>query len=191
VSTQPYRSNPELVSKMVDANIEGLHQGGIISCIKHFPGHGDTKGDTHDGYVSINKTWNELKTCELVPFIHALSITDMVMLSHITTPNITTDGLPASLSYEMIQGKLRDELGYDGVIITDSLAMGAITKEYSSAESAVKAITAGVDILLMPENYIEAYDSIFQAVENGTIEESRIDESVLRILTLKLYYDFM
>ena len=191
IGSRSFGNNPDLVAKMVLAEISGLHEAGIMSCVKHFPGHGDTKGDTHTGYVSIEKTWEELKKCELIPFINSIDTTDMIMISHITAPNITGDKLPASLSVEMIEGKLCKELGYKGVVISDSMEMGAITQKYSSSESAVTAILAGVDIILMPEDFVDAYNGIYTAVKNGTISETRIDESVLKILNLKELYDLL
>ncbi|QIB69696.1 glycoside hydrolase family 3 protein [Aminipila butyrica] len=191
IGNRSFGSDPALVAKMVTAEIDGLHEAGIMSCVKHFPGHGDTKGDTHRGFVSMEKTWEELKECELIPFIKASKQTDMVMISHITVPNITADGLPSSLSSEMIEGKLRKELAYNGVVITDSMAMGAIAQEYTSSEGAVKAILAGADIVLMPENFAEAYHGVYDAVKAGTISEKRVDESVLRILSLKEKYDLL
>lgn len=191
IGDRSFGKAPDLVAKMVAAEIAGLHKSGIMSCIKHFPGHGDTKGDTHTGYVATEKTWGQLKECELIPFIHSLDATDMVMIAHITVPNITADKLPASLSVEMIKGKLRGELGYKGVIISDSMAMGAITQGYSSSEAAIKAILAGVDIILMPEDFVNAYNGIYTAVKNGIISEERIDESVLKILSLKERYHLL
>ena len=110
------------------------------------------------------------------------------MVAHLTLPKITNDGLPATLSKELVTGKLRQELGYNGLITTDALAMGAIAKNYSSAEAAVLAFDAGIDILLMPFDYTEAFEGILDAVKSGKISESRLDESVLRILNLKLNY---
>lgn len=191
IGSRSFGSDPQLVAKMVSEAIDGFHQAGIMCCIKHFPGHGDTKEDTHKGYVYTEKTWEDLMRCELIPFINALEHTDMIMISHITTPNITSDGLPSSLSYEMIEGKLRKELNYNGVVITDSMAMGAITQEYTSSTGAVKAVLGGSDIILMPENFIEAYQGIYDAVKKGSIKEKRIDESVLRILSLKEKYDLL
>lgn len=185
IGDRAFGSDPELVSQMVAAELDGLHSTGVLGCIKHFPGHGDTVGDTHDGYVSIQKTWDELLSAELIPFINNLDNTDMVMVAHISLPNVTGDGLPASLSEELINGKLRGELGYDGVVITDSLAMGAIAQEYSSADCAVMALDAGVDILLMPEDYAAAFEGVVQAVEEGRLSMERIDESVARVLELK------
>lgn len=189
IGSRSFGSDPDLVAEMVTAEVSGLHEAGVMSCVKHYPGHGDTKGDTHEGFVSIEKTWDQLKQCELIPFMKAIAKPiDMVMVSHITAPNISSDNLPSSLSYEMVQEKLRGDLGFKGVIITDSMAMGAISKEYSSADSAVKAISAGIDIILMPENFTQAYDGILSAVKGGVISEKRIDESVLRILDLKSQY---
>ena len=107
------------------------------------------------------------------------------MAAHISLPNVTQNGLPASLSHEIITGRLRGELGYDGLVVTDSLAMGAIANEYTSAESAVLAVQAGVDLLLMPRDYTAAFEGVLEAVESGKISEARLDESVLRILQAK------
>ena len=176
---------------MVGAAVDGLHSAGIMTCVKHFPGHGDTTGDSHNGYVSLGKSWAEILDCELIPFESVLDRTDMLMAAHITLPQVTDDGLPASLSYELFTQRLRGELGYDGVIITDSLAMGAITKNYSPAESAELAVKAGADIILMPYDYAASFDGVLNAVRAGEISEARIDESVLRILQLKAEYGLL
>lgn len=186
IGSRAFGSDPQLVAEMVCTGIDGLHQSGIMSCVKHFPGHGDTREDTHDGMVSVGKTWDELLACELIPFIAALDTTEMVMVSHITTPNVTSDGLPASLSFELVTQRLRQELGYDGVVITDAMEMGAIAGQYTAAQGAVMAIEAGVDIVLMPQSYVDAFEGVVQAVQEGTLPETRVDESVLRILTLKI-----
>ncbi|WP_324824140.1 glycoside hydrolase family 3 protein [Sinanaerobacter sp. ZZT-01] len=191
IGNRSFGSDPILVAKMVSAEIEGFHKAGIMSCIKHFPGHGDTTGDTHKGFVSTEKTWEELKECELIPFMSASKDADMIMISHITAPNVTSDDLPSSLSNEMIEEKLRGEMNYNGVVITDSMAMGAITQEYTTNAAAVKAILGGADIILMPENFKEAYEGIYSAVKGGKISEKRIDKSVLRILSLKEKYDLL
>lgn len=191
IGDRAFGSDPRLVARMVTAEISGLHDAGIMSAIKHFPGHGDTTADTHAGTVTVDKTWEQLKQCELIPFSVAFASTDMVMISHITTPKITTDGLPASLSREMLTGRLRGELGYTGVIITDSLEMKAITANYSAADAAVKAFSAGADLLLLPGDLISAYNGVYNAVINGTISAQRLDESVLRILRLKEKYGLL
>lgn len=188
IGDRSYGSDPALVARMVSAQLDGMHDSGIMGTLKHFPGHGDTKDDTHSGYVSIEKTWDELKECELVPFITALPKADMVMVSHITAVNVTSDKLPTSMSETMITGKLRNELGYDGVIITDAMAMGAVADNYTSAEAAVTAVKAGVDIVLMPQNLDEAFNGVMNAVIDGEISMARLDESVMRILKLKARY---
>lgn len=188
IGDRSYGSDPALVARMVSAQLDGMHDSGIMGTLKHFPGHGDTKDDTHSGYVSIGKTWDELKECELVPFITAFPKADMVMVSHITAVNVTSDKLPTSMSETMITGKLRNELGYDGVIITDAMAMGAVADNYTSAEAAVTAVKAGVDIVLMPQNLDEAFNGVMNAVTDGEISMARLDESVMRILKLKARY---
>lgn len=188
IGDRSYGSDPALVARMVSAQLDGMHDSGIMGTLKHFPGHGDTKDDTHSGYVSIEKTWDELKECELVPFITALPKADMVMVSHITAVNVTSDKLPTSMSETMITGKLRNELGYDGVIITDAMAMGAVADNYTSADAAVTAVKAGVDIVLMTQNLDEAFNGVMNAVTDGEISMKRLDESVMRILKLKARY---
>ncbi len=187
IGKRAFSSDPEIVSKMVSNALDGFHEAGVMATIKHFPGHGDTANDTHTGYVRLDKSWDELKECELIPFADNFAKTDMVMASHITLPEVTSDGLPASLSREIITDKLRNEMGYDGVIITDSMEMGAITRAYG-AESAAMAVKAGCDIVLMPLYFEESFEAVVKAVENGEISEDQINASVLRILTLKDKY---
>lgn len=188
IGDRSYGSDPSLVAEMVSAQLDGMHDSGITGTLKHFPGHGDTKDDTHSGYVSIEKTWDELKVCELIPFTASLPKTDMVMVSHITAVNVTNDNLPSSMSEMMITEKLRNELGYDGVVITDAMAMGAVADNYTSAEAAVTAVKAGVDIVLMPQNLDEAFNGVMNAITDGEISMARLDESVLRILKMKAKY---
>ncbi len=186
IGDRSYGSDPALVARMVSAQLDGLHKSGIIGTLKHFPGHGDTKDDTHSGYVSVNKSWDELKECELVPFISVLDKADTIMVSHITVTSI--DKLPSSLSYEIITRKLRNELGYNGVIITDSMAMGAVADSYTSDIAAVMAVKAGADIILMPESLEKSFNAVLNAVNSGEISMERLDESVLRILKMKAKY---
>ncbi len=186
IGDRAFGSDPEKVAIMVDAYVDGLHSRGVSSVLKHFPGHGDTEADSHRGTVTVNKTWEELLTAELVPFLHNMDVTDAIMVAHLNLPKITDDGLPASLSRELVHDRLRGELGYRGLVMTDSLAMGAITKYYEPGQAAVLAFEAGCDVLLIPENYVEAFNSLLSAVESGRIPETRLDESVLRILRVKL-----
>ncbi len=172
--------------------VKGLEDNNVISCIKHFPGHGDTVGDTHNGLVTLNKTWEQLLSTEIVPFKSAIEKgADMIMAAHITLPKATSEAVPASLSKEMLTDKLRVELGFKGIIITDSLSMGAITKHYSARDAAIKAFCAGADILLMPQDFVAAYNGILEEIKSGKITKERLDESVLRILLLKEKYSLL
>ncbi|MDD4851465.1 MAG: glycoside hydrolase family 3 protein [Gemmiger sp.] len=192
IGSPAFSSDPQVVADMVAAEVAGLHQAGVISCIKHFPGHGDTGTDTHYGCATAEKTWDAMRSCELLPFVVGIAAgTDMVMAAHITTPNATTDGLPASLSHEMLTDKLRGELGYQGIIITDSLAMEAITDDFTPSQAAVQALQAGADILLMPNGLAEAFDGVVAAVESGEITEERLNESLRRVLALKASYGLL
>ena len=185
LGSRSFGSDPQLVSTMVASFIDGLHSRNVMACIKHFPGLGSTKSDTHKGFSAIDKTGAELMSADLVPFVDNLGRTDMVMVAHATLTKLGDD-TPASLSRQIISQGLRGQLGYNGVAITDSLEMGAVTQKYKSAEAAVMAIDAGIDVLLMPSSLISAFDGVVAAVESGRISQERLDESVLRILRLKL-----
>ena len=186
IGDRSFGSDPALVSEMVGECIDGLHSRGIRVSLKHYPGHGDTANDSHTGAVVTGRTWDELKARELVPFMDNLTKADMIMTAHIVSAGVTGDELPATLSPVMINEKLRGELGYDGVVITDSMEMGAISKEFSQEEAAVRAIEAGCDIILCPGDYNKEYDAIRDAVNSGRLTEERIDESLLRIIRMKL-----
>ncbi len=185
IGNRSFGSDPYLTSDLVNSFIDGLHANNIYSCIKHFPGHGNTIGDSHLDTVYIDSTKEELLNYELLPFINSLKNTDMVMIGHIQTPNITNTDSPASLSHEIITELLKNELNYDGLVITDSLEMGAISNYYNSKDAAINAIKAGADILLMPEKYKEAFDGVLEAINNNEISIDRINESVRKILKLK------
>lgn len=187
IGERAFSSDAAVASQMVAAAVQGFTDGGVLCCLKHFPGHGDTTADTHQGYAQTDKTLDQMEQLEFLPFVAGIDAgAPLVMVGHITAPNVTTDGLPASLSYELITGILREQLGFQGVVTTDALNMGAITESYTSGEAAVAAVSAGVDLLLMPEDFHEAYNGLLFAVQDGTISEARIDESVLRILNAKL-----
>ena len=186
IGDRAFGDDPALAGQMVRQAILGLHESGAASCVKHFPGHGDTATDTHTGYAETLKSWEEISGCEMIPFRAGIEAgTDFVMTAHIAAPNVTGSDEPATMSYLLLTEKLRGELGFQGLIITDALSMGAIREKYSSSQACIRCIQAGVDILLMPYDYYEAFDGVVQAVENGVIPESRIDESVYRILSFK------
>lgn len=186
IGRRAYSTDAQQTAQMVAAAVEGFHETGMLCTVKHFPGHGDTGQDSHYGTAASYKTWEEMKEMEMLPFEAGIAAgADVVMTAHITTPNATTDGLPASLSYTMITERLRGELGFQGVIVTDALEMNAIKNHFTPVESAVAALRAGVDVLLMPSDLRAAFDGVVQAVEDGTLSEECLNESVRRILTLK------
>lgn len=185
IGNRAFGSTPSLVSRMAGAYIDGLHAHGIGACLKHFPGHGDTRGDTHKGTVNVNKTWKNLQKAELIPFVENFKKAEAVMSAHVTMRKVTKDGLPASLSKAIITEKLRKELGYEGLIITDALEMSSVTKKWKSGRAALMAFDAGNDIILLPVDYRAAYHEILNAVKKGKISERRLNESVLRILEFK------
>ena len=187
IGDRAFSNNPKTAAPMVVNFMEGLHKVGINACIKHFPGHGDTVGDSHKEYVQTDKTWEELLNCEMITFKAAIKAgAPMIMSAHVALPNVTGDNLPGTLSHYILTDKLRKELGFQGVIITDAMGMKAVSDRYSSGESAVMTLQAGADIVLMPEDLPEAFEAVVAAVEDGTLPEARIDESVRRVLALKL-----
>ena len=190
IGSRSYSEDPKIAAQMVRAVVSGLQDSGISSVAKHFPGHGNVAGDTHDDLVELDRSKAELKSLEFVPFEAAIeSGVDGIMTAHIVVPEITGDKLPATFSYEMISGLLRGELGHAGLIITDSLTMRAIRNRWDSGESAVRALRAGADIILHPLDVESAFEAVAEAVETGSLSEERIDESVRRVLFTKLKRD--
>ena len=185
IGHRAFSSDANTAAEMVAACVRGFKASGMLCTLKHFPGHGDTLTDSHYGAASTNKTLEELRTTEFLPFESGIQAgAEFVMVGHILTPNITDSSTPASLSPDMI-AILRNELQFDGIIITDAMNMEAVTDYYSPAEAAVKAIQAGDDMILMPSDFHSAYEGVLDAVESGQITEERIDESVTRILQTK------
>ena len=186
IGPRAFSDDPETAADFVVSYLNGLDSANVIGTLKHFPGHGDVKTDTHTGYAETNKTWDEMLECEMIPFKAGIKAgAQMIMTAHIAAPKVTGNDLPSTLSPVILQEKLRGELGFKGVIVADAMDMGAITKQFSNTEAAIKAIQAGVDIILCPKDFVQALDAIVNAVEKGDIKESRIDESVKRILALK------
>lgn len=186
VKNRSFGSNPALVSLMTLKVLEGLNEQGVYGTLKHYPGHGATEGDTHEGYAYTNRTLEEMMNNEMFPFIDGIkNNVSFIMVGHISVPNITGDNTPSSLSDIMITDILRNQLGYEGIVITDALNMGAIQESYPSEVAVVKALKAGVDLLLMPANFEEAYEGLLKAVREGEIPEERINESLERILKVK------
>ncbi len=186
VVRRSFGSDAELVSRMVSEEVKGLKRHGVSPVLKHFPGHGGTAEDSHETKPVLHRTLEELSETEFLPFAAGIkSGADFVMAGHISVPEIDGDGRPAVFSKTLLTDVLRKQLGFEGIIITDAMNMGAVTTEYDSGEAAVSALLAGVDMILMPEDFDTAVQAVKGAVENGTLTEKRIEESVLRILTLK------
>ena len=187
IGKRAFSDDPSVAAPMVTNYLQGLKDAGITGCIKHFPGHGDTKSDTHYGYAQSLKTWDEMMNCEMITFRAGIEWgCQLIMTAHIATPNVTGTDLPATMSSLILQDKLRGLMGYKNIIITDDMEMGAITQQFTSAEAAVGCILAGADIVLGPQNFIEAFEAVVKAVEKGIITEERINQSVRRILILKI-----
>ena len=183
-----FSSDPGVVSDMSAAFVEGLHSGGVCSTLKHFPGLGAGNGNTHYGTVVIDRSHDQLAETEFRAFGGGIQAgSDFVMVGHQITTG-SGDDAPGDFSHVVVTDWLRGELGFDGLAITDSQAMGAIANSYSSGEAAVRAIDAGIDIILMPADLRGAVSGVEEAVKNGTLSEERINESVLRILEKKQEY---
>jgi beta-N-acetylhexosaminidase len=188
IGVRSFSSDPQLVADMTVAQVQGFQRdAGIIATAKHFPGHGDTRDDSHTALPTINHTLEEWNTIDAPPFKAAIKAgIDSIMTAHIVVPSLDPSGDPATLSKPILTGVLRKQLGFKGVIVTDGLEMAAVRKQYGDAEAAVRAIEAGVDQLLLPPAPDVQFNAVLDAVRSGRISEKRIEESVLRILLLKL-----
>ena len=184
IAERAYSDDFTEASTLVSAAVTGFKDGGVIPVLKHFPGHGDTLEDSHNGLATLNKTADELKSGELLPFKSGIQAgAGMVMIGHLVAPEL--DDKPATLSEVIVPTLLRQELGYDGVTVTDSMSMGAITQNYSYDEIVKGIFGADIDVILCPDDldaYIEAMEN---ALADGTITKEQLDKKVLRILTLK------
>ena len=189
IGARAFSADPEMAAACVSAAVQGFAEAGVLCCLKHFPGHGDTAADSHDGAVTLDKTLEELRSCELRPFAAGIAAgAPLVMVGHISTPSAVPPeeaNLPASLSPGLIDSLLRQELGFTGLVVTDSLAMKAITENFTPGEAAVRALQAGADLLLMPADLAEAFDAVTEAVETGAIPEAALNAKVARILAAK------
>lgn len=186
IGVRSYGEDPELVARLGVAQIRGYQGEGVIATVKHFPGHGDTDVDSHYGLPIIHHDRETLERVDLRPFREAIAAgVDAVMTAHIVVPALDDAGLPATLSRPILTDVLREELGFDGVIITDALGMQG-AQVLPPERIPVEAIKAGADILLMPPDVSLAFNAVVDAVRRGEIAERRIDQSVYRILELKM-----
>ncbi|MDE7423302.1 MAG: glycoside hydrolase family 3 protein [Lachnospiraceae bacterium] len=187
IGDRAFGSDAKLVSKMVKQVVNGLQAQNISATLKHFPGHGSVSGDSHTSPVNADTDLLGLRSTEFKPFQAGIDAgVDFVMISHISISKVTENTVPATMSKLVIQNMLRQELGFSGIIITDAMDMGAITKKYKPGDAAVKAIQAGIDIVLMTPDLEEAYQAVYDAVKAGEITEKQITESVQRIIETKI-----
>ncbi len=187
IGSRSFGDDPDLVADMVVEVVKGLQDQGVSSTLKHFPGHGDASEDSHEGAVNVENDINRLRQVELVPFKAGIKAgADLIMVSHISVSKLTGTTEPASLSSLVMKDMLRTEMGFDGIIITDAMDMKAITDYCDAGEAAVTCVLSGADICLMPEDLKTAFHAVLDAVENGMISEKRLNESVTRILELKI-----
>lgn len=186
MDSRAYGDEASAVSAYVINMINGLQEQGVTACIKHFPCGGSTKEDTHDGLAVSERSEEELRSQELAVYQSSIDAgAQMIMVGHTAVPALTGDNMPASLSGTLVTDLLRNEMGYTGVIITDAMNMKAISEYYGSGQAAVMALKAGCDMILMPEDFQEAYEAVLAAVQDGTISEERINDALRRIYRIK------
>jgi beta-glucosidase-like glycosyl hydrolase/CubicO group peptidase (beta-lactamase class C family) len=187
IGTRAFGGEPEMVARLGTAYLAGLAEGGALSTAKHFPGHGDTREDSHETLPVVQGDRVALAERELVPFRAAIGAgVDAVMTAHVALPDLLgPDAPPATLAPEVLTGLLREELGFTGLVVTDALQMAAVAEGYGPGEATVRALEAGSDILLMPEDIGAALDAIEAAVAQGRLRETRIRASAHRVLTAK------
>lgn len=185
IGKRSFGSDPNTVYDMATSLKNGIEDNLVNTCIKHFPGHGDTETDSHFEIPIINKTLVELENSDLLPFIKSINDTNMIMVGHIALPKITNSSIPASLSKEIVTDLLKNKYNYKGLVITDALNMRSLTNNYSDKEIYTMAINAGVDLLLMPNGSKNAIKYIKEAIDDEEIDINTINESVRKILTYK------
>ncbi|RPE43720.1 beta-N-acetylhexosaminidase [Streptomyces sp. Ag109_O5-1] len=186
IGVRSFGADPEAVGALVAAEVAGYRAAGVAATAKHFPGHGDTAVDSHTGFPVITHSRELWEKLDAVPFRAAVEAgIDSVMTAHIQFPALDDSGDPATLSHPVVTGILRGELGYDGVVVTDSLGMAGVRTKYGDDRVPVLALKAGVDQLLDPPAPDVAWNAVLKAVQGGELTESRLDESILRILRLK------
>lgn len=191
IADRAFGSDSDVVKKMSFAYADGLRSENIVAVGKHFPGHGDTFKDSHIDLPVIIKDLEELKSLELIPFIEAVKKKlPGLMVAHIAVPKVTNDMLPASLSSVMISDLLKNALGYDGLIMPDSLKMKALSNYFTNEDIYLRCIQAGNDFLLMPQDIKDACEIIYRKVNDGEITVERINKSVYRILSTKFDFGF-
>ncbi|MCI8543950.1 glycoside hydrolase family 3 protein [Acetatifactor aquisgranensis] len=181
-----YGSDVSVVSSFVTSMVRGLQEQNVSACLKHFPGMGSAIQDPHDGMASTDRTEEQFWAEELAVFQAGIDAgADMVMVGHMAAPALTGDNSPGIFSKVLVTDILREQMGFQGVVITDALDMSAISEYYAADEASIMAVLAGCDMLLMPEDYDKAYQGVLEAVRNGNIDEERINDSLRRIYRIK------
>ena len=192
IGSRSFGTDAQLCASLVSVMTGSLRAEEIIPCLKHFPGYGSAVTDDHYGTSILEKTQEDLEDCDFLPFAAGIEAgAPFVMVSHLSVPAVVGDETPSDLSSKIVSELLRNKLGFSGVIITDSHQMASITDHYTPGEAAVKALQAGVDMILMPQDLQAAFDGVKAALHDGTLTQSRIDESVLRILQVKAEYNIL
>lgn len=182
-----FGSDPHTVTTMTAAFTKGLQTSGVLATYKHFPGHGSTSADSHKGITVSQQDAIGLEQVDLVPFKDAVAKdVKLIMVSHVCFPKAFGDNTPASLSKKVVTGWAREKLRYQGILITDAMSMGAISDNYQPSEAAVKAIQAGIDIVLDPKDFDAAYQGVLAAVKSGKISQEQVNQAVTRIVATKL-----
>ncbi|GGL70584.1 beta-N-acetylhexosaminidase [Streptomyces fumigatiscleroticus] len=186
IGVRSFGSRPQAVAALVAAEVAGYQAAGVAATAKHFPGHGDTATDSHTGFPVITHSEEEWEKLDAVPFRAAIAAgIDSIMTAHLMVPALDGSGDPATLSRPILTGLLRERLGYDGLVVTDSLTMEGVRTKYGDDRVPVLALKAGVDQLLNPPDLDVAWNAVLNAVRNGELTEARLNESVLRVLRLK------
>jgi beta-N-acetylhexosaminidase len=186
IGPRSFSSHPDVAARLVQAQVCGYHRGGVAATAKHFPGHGSTTTDSHISTATITESRRKWRHVDRVPFVSAVrSSVDLVLVGHLAFPAMDPTGRPATISPTLTRGLLRSRLGFSNVVITDSLMMGGITSWGRPGRIAVRAVKAGVDLLLMSPSPVRAIRALVKAVHAGRLSEARINTSVERILRLK------
>ena len=187
INTRSFSEDPETVARLGAAFIEGSHEGGVLTTAKHFPGHGDTQTDSHIGLPVVPADLDRLNSLELVPFRRAVDEgVDAVMTAHVVVSGVQgLEGAPATFDARFMTDLLRGDMGFEGLLFTDALVMGALSERYGTGEVSVMALEAGSDVLLMPTDVTEAIDAVMTAVDDGRLEPARIRASARRVLETK------
>lgn len=187
IGSRSFGSDENVVAEMAVNVTKGLQENNVCSVMKHFPGHGASAADSHNEYSYTPQNLEEMRRVEFIPFKKGIEYgVDFILVSHIAAPEVTGDKIPSSLSSIIVSDILRNELKYDGVVITDAMNMKAVSNYYSEDKMYVNALQAGCDMMLMPEHIDKAYDFLLKAYNDGVLSEERINESVKRILKVKL-----